>query len=150
MGMYVSQDPIGLAGGILNLYGYVDDTNAWIDILGLGKSAYATLNGPLHHIATNKNYIRGKRWSRFFQPFFTNAGLNIDCPENKVYVPGHKGPHPDDYHQYVYDKLTMATEGIDPATNQSDYKVAVLSTLSDIATEAQTKGTDVNNWLTKV
>lgn len=35
MGMYVSQDPIGLAGGILNLYGYVDDTNAWIDALGL-------------------------------------------------------------------------------------------------------------------
>ena len=35
MGMYVSQDPIGLAGGILNLYGYVDDTNAWSDILGL-------------------------------------------------------------------------------------------------------------------
>lgn len=35
MGMYVSQDPIGLAGGILNLYGYVDDTNAWIDIFGL-------------------------------------------------------------------------------------------------------------------
>ena len=35
MGMYVSQDPIGLAGGILNLYGYVDDTNAWNDILGL-------------------------------------------------------------------------------------------------------------------
>ena len=38
MGMYVSQDPIGLAGGILNLYGYVEDTNAWIDIFGLAKS----------------------------------------------------------------------------------------------------------------
>lgn len=35
MGMYVSQDPIGLAGGILNLYGYVNDPNTWIDILGL-------------------------------------------------------------------------------------------------------------------
>ena len=34
-GAYISQDPIGLAGGILNLYGYVDDTNTWIDILGL-------------------------------------------------------------------------------------------------------------------
>ena len=38
MGMYVSQDPIGLAGGIFNLYGYVEDTNAWIDALGLQKS----------------------------------------------------------------------------------------------------------------
>uniref|UniRef100_UPI00356799FA RHS repeat domain-containing protein n=1 Tax=Bacteroides fragilis TaxID=817 RepID=UPI00356799FA len=35
MGMYVSQDPIGLGGGILNLYGYVDDTNVWIDSFGL-------------------------------------------------------------------------------------------------------------------
>lgn len=42
MGMYVSQDPIGLAGGILNLYGYVDDTNAWIDILGLAPKSYST------------------------------------------------------------------------------------------------------------
>ena len=35
MGVYVSQDPIGLGGGILNLYGYVDDTNVWIDSFGL-------------------------------------------------------------------------------------------------------------------
>ena len=34
MGMYVSQDPIGLAGGILNLYGYVSDTNTWLDLFG--------------------------------------------------------------------------------------------------------------------
>ena len=43
MGMYVSQDPIGLAGGILNLYGYVDDTNAWSDILGLHKNSNDTV-----------------------------------------------------------------------------------------------------------
>ncbi|WP_259321613.1 RHS repeat-associated core domain-containing protein, partial [Phocaeicola vulgatus] len=40
MGMYVSQDPIRLAGGILNLYGYVSDTNAWIDVLGLLRRPY--------------------------------------------------------------------------------------------------------------
>ena len=34
MGMYVSQDPIGLAGGILNLYGYAKDTNYYVDIFG--------------------------------------------------------------------------------------------------------------------
>ena len=38
MGVYVSQDPIELEGGILNLYGYVDDTNGWIDVFGLAKS----------------------------------------------------------------------------------------------------------------
>ncbi len=35
MGMYISQDPIGLAGGITNIYAYVDDTNSWVDIWGL-------------------------------------------------------------------------------------------------------------------
>jgi RHS repeat-associated protein len=34
-GIYISQDPIGLAGGILNLYGYVKDTNNWVDVDGL-------------------------------------------------------------------------------------------------------------------
>ncbi|KAA5409831.1 RHS repeat domain-containing protein, partial [Bacteroides cellulosilyticus] len=38
MGMYVSQDPIRLAGGIINLYGYVDDANICIDLFGLVKT----------------------------------------------------------------------------------------------------------------
>jgi RHS repeat-associated protein len=33
-GSYLSQDPIGLMGGV-NLYCYVNDPNAWIDIFGL-------------------------------------------------------------------------------------------------------------------
>ena len=33
-GVYLSQDPIRLNGG-LNLYGYVRDTNAWVDVFGL-------------------------------------------------------------------------------------------------------------------
>lgn len=35
MGMYISQDPIGLGGGITNIYAYVNDTNSWVDIWGL-------------------------------------------------------------------------------------------------------------------
>ncbi|WP_315564985.1 RHS repeat-associated core domain-containing protein [Hoylesella pleuritidis] len=34
-GNYISQDPIGLAGNNPTLYGYVSDTNMWVDILGL-------------------------------------------------------------------------------------------------------------------
>ena len=35
-GMYISQDPIRLLGGN-NLYGYVSDTNYWVDTFGLDK-----------------------------------------------------------------------------------------------------------------
>lgn len=35
MGMYISSDPIGLVGNNSTLYGYVEDINVWIDVLGL-------------------------------------------------------------------------------------------------------------------
>jgi len=38
--MYISQDPIGLDGG-LTLYSYVSDPNAWVDIFGLAGTGGA-------------------------------------------------------------------------------------------------------------
>jgi RHS repeat-associated core domain protein len=35
-GTFISQDPIGLQGG-MQLYAYVHDTNSWVDIFGLSK-----------------------------------------------------------------------------------------------------------------
>ena len=35
MGMYISSDPIGLAGNNPTLYGYVQDVNTWLDWFGL-------------------------------------------------------------------------------------------------------------------
>jgi len=46
-GMYISQDPISLAGGI-KLYGYVHDTSGWVDVLGL--STYSVSNTRRTHI----------------------------------------------------------------------------------------------------
>ncbi|MFT9820082.1 RHS repeat-associated core domain-containing protein [Lysinibacillus sp. NPDC056185] len=40
-GMYTQRDPIGLAGNNPNLYGYVNDTNSWVDLFGLsGEIVY--------------------------------------------------------------------------------------------------------------
>jgi RHS repeat-associated protein len=39
VGSYISQDPIGLAGGNPTLYGYVFDTNIQIDTLGLNNTS---------------------------------------------------------------------------------------------------------------
>jgi uncharacterized protein RhaS with RHS repeats len=38
VGNYISQDPIGLAGNNPTLYGYVHDTNSWMDVLGLSNN----------------------------------------------------------------------------------------------------------------
>ena len=37
LGQYITQDPIGLAGGNPTLYGYVHDPNTWIDPFGLAR-----------------------------------------------------------------------------------------------------------------
>ncbi|MFT4024743.1 MAG: RHS repeat-associated core domain-containing protein, partial [Flavihumibacter sp.] len=49
-GNYISQDPIGLLGGMI-LYGYVHDTNAWVDIFGLSggmNGATSTVEAGIH------------------------------------------------------------------------------------------------------
>jgi RHS repeat-associated protein len=51
IGAYLSQDPIGLAGGNSTLYGYVKDVNGWIDPFGLDVyGLYTTADGwyPVH------------------------------------------------------------------------------------------------------
>ncbi|WP_024470282.1 RHS repeat-associated core domain-containing protein [Treponema pedis] len=50
-GTFISQDPIGLAGG-LNLYSYVHDSNFWVDIFGLTGIIYLRTD-PF----TGKQYI---------------------------------------------------------------------------------------------
>ncbi|MFT0477761.1 AHH domain-containing protein, partial [Pseudomonas antarctica] len=105
---------------------------------------------PVHHICTNKNCVstaRGGPWTPKFEAIFTRAGLDLDDAINKVAVPGHKGPHPQDYHAYIYDQLQSATVGV-PA-NTSAYKNAIELTLERIKVEAVTPGSQVNRWLRK-
>lgn len=108
------------------------------------SSLYPILKGPLHHLATNKNFVRAMQWSKKFEPIFKKAGYTLDDAINKVYVPGHRGPHPEKYHQYIYDALVNATKGL----SGSAYKKAFEKTLGRLAKEAQTKGSALNKLLT--
>ena len=111
----------------------------------------SSVKGAKHHIATDKNTVstaRGGPWTPRFQKIFNNAGLKIStAPENLVEVINHYGPHPEEYHQLVLDRLNGATRGL--AANTPEYKAAVTNTLKAIGNEAQTKGTVVNKLLTE-
>lgn len=109
----------------------------------------ATADVCKHHICTDKNLVseaRGGPWTLRFQKFFDGAGLDISkAVENIANVPGHRGPHPEVYHKYVWDKLNEAVDQI--AKNTPEYRDAVVNTLAKIKIEAETPGTKVNNWL---
>jgi RHS repeat-associated protein len=65
--------------------------------------------GPIHHIATNKNFKAGKQFSKKFSDLFEEAGINLNHWANRLGVPGHKGPHPEAYHDEI---LKMLTDGL--------------------------------------
>nr|WP_076606237.1 AHH domain-containing protein [Cystobacter fuscus] len=77
-------------------------------------------DAPEHHIATDKNgkaEVRGGPWTPQFEPLFERAGMSLNDPANKLFVIGHKGPHPEQYHQEVYDRLTDAVSCAQGQTN---------------------------------
>jgi RHS repeat-associated protein len=54
-GMYLSKDPIGLAGNNPTLYGYVKDVNSWIDEFGLDcKTAFNQKANRFYDTKTGK------------------------------------------------------------------------------------------------
>jgi hypothetical protein len=66
---------------------------------------------PVHHIMTNKNYKAGLRWSVRYENLFKKHGISsnpFNWPENKVPLPGHKGPHSDAYHNRIYNRVEKA------------------------------------------
>ncbi|MFY2556100.1 AHH domain-containing protein [Corallococcus terminator] len=102
-----------------------------------------------HHIATNKNDVsaaRGGPWTPEFRKIFKRAGMDLKDRENIVEVVGHKGPHPQQYHEYVHDRLL---EALGPCRKVVECREALRSVLRRLAKEAQTPGTRVHGILTQ-
>ena len=55
-GTFISQDPIGLQGG-MQLYAYVHDTNSWIDPFGLSSNpiTFTSSSGQTHQVSGYTN-----------------------------------------------------------------------------------------------
>ncbi|HYO72288.1 MAG TPA: AHH domain-containing protein, partial [Archangium sp.] len=102
-----------------------------------------------HHLATNKNDISersGGPWTPLFERLFTKAGMSLDAAENLVYLKGHKGPHPAEYHLEVYRRLDEALEGCRTVEQCRSKLVRVLKGLAD---EVCTPGPELHQWVTK-
>ncbi|QRK13614.1 AHH domain-containing protein [Archangium violaceum] len=102
-----------------------------------------------HHLATNKNdtsTLRGGPWTPLFEEFFELAGMSLDAKENLVYLKGHKGPHPEAYHQALYDELRRAMSGCGTAALCKNKLVEVLAKIAD---EVCTPGSRLHRLITK-
>ncbi|WNG32194.1 hypothetical protein F0U61_00175 [Archangium violaceum] len=102
-----------------------------------------------HHIATNKNDIaevRGGPWSPAFERLFKKAGMSLDDPANIVHLVGHQGPHPEEYHQAVYDHLY---EAVATCQTRDECKRKLIKALDEIAGDICEPGSRLNKLLTK-
>ena len=71
--MYISSDPIGLAGNNPTLYGYVQDVNTWLDVFGLDCNKVK----PTSHFSGTE-----KPWTTGATP--NSVYSHIDPKTNKV------------------------------------------------------------------
>ncbi|HEX5753598.1 MAG TPA: AHH domain-containing protein [Archangium sp.] len=102
-----------------------------------------------HHLATDKNDIldaRGGPWTPRFKKLFDQVGMSLDDPANIVYLQGHKGPHPEDYHVEVFKRLQAA---LMDCQDQRECQRKFLNALDEIAGDVCTPGSKLNKLATK-
>ncbi|WP_369946759.1 AHH domain-containing protein [Vitiosangium sp. GDMCC 1.1324] len=102
-----------------------------------------------HHLATNKNdssTARGGPWTPVFEDLFEKAGMSLDAKENLVYLKGHKGPHPEEYHLEIQRRLSSA---LARCRTQPQCRDLLVKALKEIADEVCTPGSELHRLLTK-
>jgi hypothetical protein len=70
--------------------------------------------GTPHPIATGSDLRRAKKkkaWTPRFAALFARAGMSLKDPLNLLYMQDHASPHPEVYHQEIYDLLQATLEG---------------------------------------
>ncbi|WP_164014836.1 AHH domain-containing protein [Pyxidicoccus trucidator] len=116
---------------------------------GGASAAVVAAGGPEHHIATNKNSesdVRGGPWTPRFQEIFDRAGMSLDDAANRVHVPGHKGPHPREYHEEVFNRLDRVTAR---CRTLEHCRKALTAELMRLAREISSQGSRLNELVTR-
>ena len=93
-GAYISQDPIGLAGGDPTLYGYVKDSNTWgdrfgLDIIVIGEGQ-KRVNNTARNLRKDGNTVRTitDDWPKelFFNPYDPSKHEQISLEYNREWI----------------------------------------------------------------
>ncbi|MGZ3459488.1 MAG: AHH domain-containing protein [Archangium sp.] len=102
-----------------------------------------------HHLCTNKNdtsEVYGGPWTPRFEEFFERAGMSLEDPANIVYLRGHKGPHPEEYHSELFRRLDDALRN---CRTQAECRAKLVRALDKIAGEVCTPGSELNRLATR-
>ena len=105
--------------------------------------------GHDHHIATNKwwkSTTNAGPWSPQFQKIFDRAGMTLDDPANIVHVKGHKGPHPQEYHEEIFRRLSNSVRD---CRTMEQCRKALTAELGQLGQEIATPGSDLNKLVTR-
>jgi hypothetical protein len=102
-----------------------------------------------HHIGTianRKSLLRGGPWTQRFEKLFARAGMRLKDRENIVPIQGHKGPHPQRYHEIVYERLRAAMGN---CSSIAECRVRLTRELRALAEEIATPETELNLLVTQ-
>jgi hypothetical protein len=121
--------------------------------LGPGAVAMAANGGSggrtqKHHIGTianKKSAMRGGPWTPRFEKLFARAGMRLTDAENIVPIRGHRGPHPERYHEIVYARLRRA---LGDCSSITECRTQLTDALKKLAHEIATPGTELNQLVT--
>lgn len=106
-------------------------------------------DGKVHHICTDKNEVsdaNGGPWTPEYQALFDRAGMSLKDPANKVRIRGHEVPHPEEYHELVFERIRRAL-GNCRGTDQC--RDALLGELRRLAKDLATPGSYLHDLVTR-
>jgi hypothetical protein len=154
----VSMQTSGREGLLLSEVGAVESVTVTADgfLVALPPSAVAMAaqgsgrgsRVEKHHIGTisnKKSTLRGGPWTQRFERLFARAGMRMSDAENIVPIQGHKGPHPQQYHEIVYERLRKA---LGDCRAIEDCRGKLTRELRALAEEIAAPGTELNRLVT--